>query len=103
MVRFESRSGSNALLGVPGGQLSQEGFAPGPAASGSLRAQDFQFWARSRTARTAPLASLSASILGGLGKPGQAGGRLEPHTGFEFPAEYCFLRKKDCPSLAGLG
>ncbi|KAG2422594.1 hypothetical protein HXX76_015921 [Chlamydomonas incerta] len=88
MVGFETRDG----FAIPTGAAKQ---------SDNLKPENFKFWS-ARAAPMTPFASLSASILGGLGKPGTAGGRVEPATGYEFPAELCYL-KKPCPSLAGLG
>lgn len=74
-------------------------------ASQSLTPESFRFYtARSSPVSGLPMASLSASILSNLGKPAESGsGRMEPSTGYTFPLEYCYLRNKDCPSLAGLG
>ncbi|GFR51217.1 hypothetical protein Agub_g13590 [Astrephomene gubernaculifera] len=96
MVSFATREGSQ----VPFSQASA-----GCGASSGLKPDNFRFWsARAAPLGSgAPLASLSQSILSGLGRPGKEGGRAEPATGYEFPLEYCYLRTKQCPSLAGLG
>ncbi len=90
MVGFETRDG----FAIPTGIAQSD-------SQRSLKPENFKFWS-ARSAPMTPFASLSASILGNLGKPGSSGGRVEPATGYEFPAELCYL-KKPCPSLAGLG
>ncbi|GLC42433.1 hypothetical protein PLESTM_001332700 [Pleodorina starrii] len=96
MVVFKTREGC---------QMPEGGLESGNATANGLKAENFRFWSAraSPFSGAAPMASLSASILSGLGRPGAKGGREEPHTGYEFPPEYCYLRTKQCPSLAGLG
>ncbi|KXZ46448.1 hypothetical protein GPECTOR_43g884 [Gonium pectorale] len=97
MVQFETRQGCQ----MPGGW----GAGASAGASSGLKAENFKFWSAKAAplAGGTPFASISSSILHGLGKPGLTGGRVEPATGYEFPPEFCYLKTKDCPSLAGLG
>lgn len=50
-----------------------------------------------------PFASVTSAAS--LGKPSAAGAgaRTEPQTGYDFPLEFCYLRKAKCPSLTGIG
>ncbi|GIL50625.1 hypothetical protein Vafri_6760 [Volvox africanus] len=95
MVAFQARDGY---------QVPEASKNPATNASG-LKAENFRFWSAKAApfAGGPPVASLSSSILSGLGRPGTNGAREEPATGYAFPPEYCYLREKNCPSLAGLG
>ncbi|KAG2486136.1 hypothetical protein HYH03_015229 [Edaphochlamys debaryana] len=93
MVSFGTRDGSS----MPGRSPS-----PAPGAQAGLKPEQFRFWTAC-AAPAPPMASLSASILGGLGSAGTGANRKEPSTGYEFPPEWCYLKTKNCPSLAGLG
>ncbi|GIL81042.1 hypothetical protein Vretifemale_10171 [Volvox reticuliferus] len=98
MVVFQVRDGY---------QVPEASKNPAPvfANASGLKADNFRFWSAQAAPFSGgiPVASLSSSILSGLGRPGTKGGREEPATGYEFPSEYCYLRTKNCPSLAGLG